>query len=289
MKQITFMAVLFCLLASANRVCADNYFTLRADTISAVNDTLRLIPCNNNYDLTLYAVAHSDGYFDHWYLEMTHPDSLPVYVNQHPLFPTDPFDGTLYEGPAMTVPYYDSTGTLTETQANLLTKVVNIPLQETNDYMSYFGSTITQTGYWDQYNTGNYQPYGTVKWGPGNHDFMFSFKINIPNNLIHTDITFATTMTSTADLRDIDTVNVVGAEKTIHIWVAFKKGDVNGDGYVNIGDVRQLIDWLLDGFQGATFYQRAACDVNGDGQVSQADITYLIDEMLGLNSYELSI
>ncbi|MBR5170638.1 MAG: BspA family leucine-rich repeat surface protein [Muribaculaceae bacterium] len=57
---------------------------------------------------------------------------------------------------------------------------------------------------------------------------------------------------------------------------AVLRGDVNGDGEVNIADVNALIDIILSG-KGGT----AAADVNGDGEVNIADVNALIDMILG--------
>ena len=57
------------------------------------------------------------------------------------------------------------------------------------------------------------------------------------------------------------------------------KGDVNGDGVVNIADVTVLIDYLL-GNEADTF-NREAADVNQDGVINIADVTALIDILLG--------
>lgn len=54
------------------------------------------------------------------------------------------------------------------------------------------------------------------------------------------------------------------------------KGDVNGDGEVNIADVNALIDIILGG-SGNTF----AADVNGDGEVNIADVNTIINIILG--------
>ena len=56
------------------------------------------------------------------------------------------------------------------------------------------------------------------------------------------------------------------------------RGDVNGDGAVNIGDVTALIDILLSG---ATAPETADCDL--DGNVNIADVTALIDYLLSGN------
>jgi len=52
------------------------------------------------------------------------------------------------------------------------------------------------------------------------------------------------------------------------------KGDVNGDGKVNISDVTNLIDVILNGGESP------GGDVNGDGNVNISDVTRLIDMIL---------
>jgi len=55
------------------------------------------------------------------------------------------------------------------------------------------------------------------------------------------------------------------------------KGDVNGDGEINIGDVNVLIDIILTG---ATDEANDQADVNGDGEVNIADVNVIIDHIL---------
>lgn len=57
---------------------------------------------------------------------------------------------------------------------------------------------------------------------------------------------------------------------------AFQRGDVDGDGNVNIADVTALIDMLLSGSTAGN----AAADCNQDGGVNIADVTTLIDYLL---------
>ena len=52
------------------------------------------------------------------------------------------------------------------------------------------------------------------------------------------------------------------------------KGDVNGDGEVNIADINAIIDMILSGRSDATG------DVNSDGEVNIADINAVIDLIL---------
>ena len=59
----------------------------------------------------------------------------------------------------------------------------------------------------------------------------------------------------------------------------FLKGDVNGDGEVNIADINALIDIILGGYADEATLKRA--DVNEDAEINLADINALIDIILG--------
>lgn len=59
---------------------------------------------------------------------------------------------------------------------------------------------------------------------------------------------------------------------------ATQRGDVNGDGNVNIADVTQLINLLLSGDNDAS---NVVADVNNDGMVNISDVTALINYLLG--------
>ena len=76
----------------------------------------------------------------------------------------------------------------------------------------------------------------------------------------------------------------VEAYREARMWHRFQQiipiedvGDVNGDGYITIGDVTTLIDILLGGETDRSLF----CDVNLDGSVSIGDVTILIDILLG--------
>ena len=65
-------------------------------------------------------------------------------------------------------------------------------------------------------------------------------------------------------------------------WVdmtASTRGDVNGDGSVNIIDVTALINYLLGG--SASDINMTAADCNQDGKVAIDDVTALINYLLG--------
>jgi len=61
---------------------------------------------------------------------------------------------------------------------------------------------------------------------------------------------------------------------------AARRGDVNGDGKVSIGDVTELINLLLSG---NTDVGNGVADVNADGVVSIGDVTELINHLLSGN------
>ena len=65
---------------------------------------------------------------------------------------------------------------------------------------------------------------------------------------------------------------------TVEGGVTIKRGDVNGDGNVNITDVTTLIDYVLNG--NATGVNVTAADVNGDGKINITDVTTLIEGLL---------
>jgi hypothetical protein len=56
------------------------------------------------------------------------------------------------------------------------------------------------------------------------------------------------------------------------------RGDVNGDGSVNISDVTALIDYLLSG--NASGINLSGADCNQDSSVNISDVTSLIDYLL---------
>lgn len=67
---------------------------------------------------------------------------------------------------------------------------------------------------------------------------------------------------------------------TVTVPAVGKKGDVNGDGNVNISDVTALIDYLLNGNGNASGIQLDNADVDSDGNINISDVTALIDRLL---------
>lgn len=262
MKKIllTMIAIMAILPASA-----DNYFSLRTDSVWAVNDTLWLYPNFDGNKYKMYMTAHLDGYIDHWYLKMTHPANVEIIIN----------DSThVEEGPAMSVPYINMYGVNDTVDATLLTNLTN--QQDGNYRNSYFGSTISTLGYWDPYETGIFQSYGTVKWPTGDHDYLISFWLQIPYSVIKTNLTFDLTLMSTSDWRGVPCVNA-NPIRNFHIHVGYMPGDVNGDGRVSIVDVIIAQDIVLNNGVGSNAYEEDAADINQDGAVTIGDITDIIE------------
>ena len=68
-------------------------------------------------------------------------------------------------------------------------------------------------------------------------------------------------------------------EFTYHVTSTGLKGDVNGDGAVNIADINKLIDYILRDLINSETLQRG--DVNGDGTINISDINAVIQIILG--------
>ena len=72
------------------------------------------------------------------------------------------------------------------------------------------------------------------------------------------------------------TIDFDGFETVYNAIPAENKGDINGDGVVNVSDVTALINKIL----GLSDYSNTACDINGDGVVNVSDVTDLINMIL---------
>lgn len=270
MKKFILLFTLFFGVLSAQ---ANNYFTLRTVDSSPVNDTLRVDPSNSDFFRKFFAVAHFEGYLDHWYLKMTYPSNMDIYHTNDP----NPLVEVITLGPEMKIPYFTSNGVQDTCNAALLILMLNEDQTDPTIQSTILSSTITEFGYWDPSNTCNYQCYGTVKWCNGYHDYMFSFNMFIPYGTMSADIILDATLSSTDDWRGVGTVNELHAIKTIHLVIGYQPGDVNGDGTLSTADLTLLIDWLLGGFDNVDVYRQAAADVNGDGVFTIKDVTALSD------------
>ncbi len=77
----------------------------------------------------------------------------------------------------------------------------------------------------------------------------------------------------------VSSVDGQAVPDTCLVTVYTELGDVNCDGFVNISDVTDLIDYLLSGNGDSVSKTNADCDK--DGSVNIADVTTLIDYLLG--------
>ena len=90
------------------------------------------------------------------------------------------------------------------------------------------------------------------------------------SNITVTNVDGTTTI-ALADVQDMYFSNEAGT--------TFTRGDVNGDGTVNITDVTLLISAVLSSDYSAIIEQ--AADMNGDGAVNITDVTLLISSVMG--------
>ena len=65
---------------------------------------------------------------------------------------------------------------------------------------------------------------------------------------------------------------------TCLVTVYTESGDANCDGFVNVNDVTDLIDYLLG--SETTSFKEGNVDLNGDGKINVADVAALIDQLL---------
>jgi len=80
----------------------------------------------------------------------------------------------------------------------------------------------------------------------------------------------------------VSSVDGLAVPDTCMVTVYTEIGDVNCDGFVNIADVTDLIDYLLSGNDDSVSQTNADCDK--DGFVNIADVTTLIDYLLKGNN-----
>ena len=96
-------------------------------------------------------------------------------------------------------------------------------------------------------------------------------KVTYDNNNVTVTNDEGTTTIALAEVQDMYFSNEAGT--------TFTRGDVNGDGTVNITDVTLLISAVLSSDYSAIIEQ--AADMNGDGAVNITDVTLLISNVMG--------
>ncbi len=230
--------------------------SINSTNVITMGDTIRINP-NKLDGYSRHAVTmHNDGYADSWMIAVTYPEGLfPKLVAG-----VAPLDG-------MTVPYVDRNGN---------DQVYTCPLNVSAAYAN-IGSAITAMGYWDYNFDGEFESYGTVKWSAGSHA-MFEFNLYVDKSFRSGYITFDGTISSGYDQRGAVLQGVRFFSRT-WCFVGYERGDVSGNGRIDIGDVPLLIDYLLTG-EGLDEFQLSAADVDLDGDVSISDVSTLVDMLV---------
>ena len=239
----------FILAALTMQAWADNYFTIGAGSVTfSPGDTV-----------TVPVRAHFEGRLNQWYMTITLPDGLEI--------------ASTTAGPDMSIDYTDVNG---------VDRTENVNLLYSPD-ISQVSAKTSAFGYFDMMGNGEYMPYGYIKWEAGDYSRMFEITFVAGNGLKTGDvINFDGRMIAAPDLRG-GTINNYG-EFNIDIAITMDclKGDVNGDGAVNITDVTTLIGLVLNAGDAIDAAQLPAADVNGDGAVNITDVTQLVG--LALNA-----
>ena len=238
-------AALLAVLLSAGTAMADTHFSM------GVNDTLRISPAYLGKAFQATVRAHLEEMYDSWNLTMSYPEGL------HALDASG--------GPGLTVPYLNSQGDEVTLTATLLYN---------QDKTAFTANTGSATGYCDYWGTGDLVSYGTVKWEVGDYDEMFSIVFYVDEDFEGGDVTINGRMSAQPDPRDGGNGRGLILFRRITVLVEALKGDVNGDGKVNISDVTLLISYLMSD---SGNIDRYAADMNGDTDINITDCTKLIN------------
>lgn len=107
----------------------------------------------------------------------------------------------------------------------------------------------------------------------GSEGTLFTFDIVADDDFIGPGaITLSRTLCSTAEGEEFKLADAVCTIKKA------LRGDVNGDGVVNVADINAVVNIILGGHASAEVLKRA--DVNGDGNITISDINVLISLIL---------
>lgn len=221
-------------------------------------DSVRINPNRLTGYWQVPVVANFEGYADTWQVSVTYPGGvIPKLVAGI----------TALDG--MAVAYTDPTGVM---------QTYDAPLQVSAMYETLSSTTAGVYGYWDYNLDGIMETYGNIKWTPGMHQ-MWEYNLYIPADFRAGYIVFDGTINSGYDARGAILSNVKAYKRT-WLWVGYERGDVGGDGRIDIVDVTLLIDHILGKYPLDEF-QRNAADMNNDDCVDIDDVTLLMDSILG--------
>ncbi|MBR5726748.1 MAG: dockerin type I repeat-containing protein [Muribaculaceae bacterium] len=250
-----------CLLMASMASMADNHFTM------GVNDTVWIRPNTLNTAQSVSVKAHFEARLDCWHLNLYWPSQMKVL--------------DISEGPDMTLWYHNQ---ISPDSADVC---YNAPLARGVNDTTEVSSFIPVIGYWDYNHDNVCEPYGTVKWEAGDYGCMFVIDFKPYIGFTGGTFTITGSLTSGYDARGGTISGVVTFTRNIIFIVAYMRGDVNGDGYININDVTALVNYLLTD-EGLDQYQLEAADFNQDGFVNIYDVTalqaYLANSPQGMES-----
>ena len=169
-------------------------------------------------------------------------------------------------------------------------------------FEAYVGQTDTHTITMQYVTSGVIRSNDTEQQEPGTLKGTNGFSVNLMSRVFTATlidvmvISGSTTTTYTATVEVTYAPTAAGEHTaTVYLYNAAGKevasqnlvgnatvmrGDVNGDGLVNVADATAIIDYLLSGNDEG--FNLDAADVDGDGNVSVADVSALIDLLLGV-------
>ncbi len=242
MKKIFLITMcLFAIVANA-----DNYFT--------IGDTLRLHPKYLGGYYSTDVCAHIDGMMDNFSIVISYPDGFRP-KGWHGI------DG----GEDLTITYSDYTG-MEQTYTAALT--ISTDYAEVSSY-------IPVTGYWDYNMDGVLEPYGTAKWTAGDYGQMFTFHFYVEDTFRSGWLTMDGHLDSGTDRRGAILADVTFFKRT-WVYIGYKSGDTNGNDRYDVGDVTDIIAYVLGNTSHLDDFGLSAVDANGDGEVDVTDVTTII-------------
>lgn len=245
MKKSTILAAL--LLTVSTNISATTRFYI------SENDSVRVNPNKLDGYTQMTFLADLDGYCDAWSLIMSYPHGLtPKLVSG-----ITPLEG-------MTIHYTWRDGSTMEQEC---------PLQVSAAY-STIASSTTGDGYWDNDGDGWFDNYGSIKWEPGTLE-MFSMNYYVQPEFRSGWLTINGHITSGTDRRGAVLADYYFTTAT-WVWVGYQRGDVDGNDKIGMGDLTELIDYLVYG-NNLDEFQLAAADVNASGHINMDDMTTLIN------------
>lgn len=251
MKKFFFIAVAAMAIISAN---AESSFTF------GNGNEYRVSPAKLGSILDVPMSCHIDYRADYFYIEYSYPQGFMP----HDLYDTRCMDAL----EDLTVDYTYYTG-------------------ETRSYTPYLSigeggcsasAYLTPTGYYDYNEDGVFEPYGSVKWEPGDYT-MFMVHFWVDDTFRKGDVILDGNFGAGYDRRGGTVGECLQFFKRVHVWVGYMLGDCDGNERVNISDVTTLINYLLT-HDGLDEFELVAADFNQDGQISIADVTALTNYLL---------